>query len=161
MKLAKLKGNHHATKARIQLPLPWTWWNLPSSKATILSQKQESSCLRLWLDEARQAQRQPSCYKSRNSVASAFDSMKLTTTKGNHYTSEEGIQLPLPLSRWNSPRQKATTTPQKKEFSCLCRGLDETCQAQRQPSCHKSKNSVASAVDPMKLATTKGNHLTG
>ena len=132
MTLAKLEGNHHATKAGIQLPLPSTRWNSPSSKATIMPLKQEFSCLRHRPDETRHDKRQPLHLRRRNSIASVVDPMKLATTKGNHYTSEEGIQLPLSLTRWNSPRQKATTTPQKKEFSCLCRWPDETHQAQRQ-----------------------------
>jgi hypothetical protein len=32
-------------------------------------------------------------------------------------------------------------------------------QDQRQPFIEESRNSVASAVDPMKLTRTKGNHL--
>jgi hypothetical protein len=46
------------------------------------------------------------------------------------------------------------------EFSCLCRRPDETHQGQRQPFVLESKNSVASAMDPMKLAKIKGNHMT-
>ena len=158
MKLTKLKGNHHATKAKIQLPLPLTLWNSTSPKATISLQKQEFSCLRLWLDEAHQDQRQPSCYKSKNSVASAFEPMKLATNKGNHRTTKARIQLPPPFSQWNSPRSKATIVPQKQESSCLRLWLDETHLGQRQPPYHKSKNSVAYAFDSMKLTESQGNH---
>jgi hypothetical protein len=62
-------------------------------------QKQEFSCLRHRPDEAHQAQRQPSCYKSKNSVASAFDPMTLAKLEGNHHALKAGIQLPLPLIR--------------------------------------------------------------
>ena len=132
MKLTKLKGNHHALKARIQLPLPLTRWNSPRQKATTTPQKKEFSCLCRWPDETRKDQRQPSCHKSRNSVASAFGSMKLARLKGNHRALKARIQLPLPLTRWNSPSSKATIMPLKQEFSCLCRWPDETHQAQRQ-----------------------------
>ena len=128
MNPAKTKGNHHAIKARIQLPLLSIRWNSPRPKASTTPQKQEFSCLRLWLDETRQEQRQSLDHKSKNSVASAFDSMKLTKTKGNHRASKAGIQLPLPSTRWNSPSSKATIMPQNQEFSCLCRWPDETHQ---------------------------------
>ena len=136
MKPTKTKGNHHATKAGIQLPPPWPQWSSPRSKATIVPQKQEFSCLRRGPDETCQAQRQPFYPRNRNPVASAFDSMKLAKLKGNHHAIKAGIQLPLPLTRWNSPRPKATIVPQKQEFSCLYHRHDETHQAQRQPSCH-------------------------
>ena len=44
-------------------------------------------------------QRQPYDLGCRNSVASAIDPMKLAKIKGNHMTSEAGIQLPLPSTR--------------------------------------------------------------
>ena len=71
-------------------------------------------------DEARYDKRQPSCFKSRNSVASAIDPMKLSRLKGNHSTSEARIQLPPPLMRRCSPSSKATIVPQKQEFSYFC-----------------------------------------
>ena len=158
MKLARLKGNHHALKARIQLPPPLPRWSSPNSKATIMPQKQEFSCLHRGPNEAHQDQRQPSCLKSKNSVASTIDTMKLTKLKGNHHATKAGIQLPPPSTRWNSPSSKATIVPHKQEFSCLCLWPDEIRKDQRQPSRLKSKNSVASAFDSMKLSKLKGNH---
>ena len=118
--LIEKKSNHYTSKAGIQLPLPLTRWSSQRPKATIIPWNQEFSCLCHWPDETRQAQRQPLFLEIKNSVASALDPMKFAKLKGNHHASKAGIQLPLPLTRWNSPEAKATNRSKKQEFSCFC-----------------------------------------
>ncbi len=61
--------------------------------------------------------------------------MKLVKIKGNHFASESRID-------------------------CLCQEPDEIAFDQRQLYDLGSRNSVASAFDPMKPARVKGNHMT-
>jgi hypothetical protein len=50
--------------------------------------------------------------------------------------------------------------PLEAGFCCLRQGSNETHFGQRQQTCLWKQGFVASAMDPMKLAKIKGNHMT-